>query len=213
MKPVRGIGVAVAAAAALVATTASAGTAATPETGTTAQAASRYKVLKHLDYRGPGQLSLRLGYYNRPADKGFGWTKIKNKHNITKYAAVEFVAKSPNRQHKSGKSYWQTAYAGKYRCHNGACHLVKQYKVILATDERTLRDSHDFGAVTEHCVGIIRCPNWVTTALANANRRSAATWTPHGTANIAGYAPLPHHARGASHHAMHHIGSFRSLTD
>lgn len=64
------------------------------------QANPAYKILKHLDYSGPGKASLRVGYYNSADDKGFGWNKVKRKHNITKYGAVEYVAKSPNRDHE-----------------------------------------------------------------------------------------------------------------
>ncbi|MBH1937262.1 hypothetical protein I5Q34_23835 [Streptomyces sp. AV19] len=142
--------------------------------GAQAQAAPTYKILKHLDYRGPGKASLRLGYYNASTDKGFGWTKVKKKHNITKYSAVEYIAKSPNREHIGGQSYRQTGYAGKYRCTNGVCRLVKQYKVLLTVNEKKLRDNQDKGVITQYCVGITRCPNWVTKALAKANGRSVA---------------------------------------
>lgn len=99
-----------------------------------------YKILKHLKYKGPGHASLRVGYYNSGQDKGFGWNKLKKKHNITKYGAVEYVAQSPNRQRIGGKSHREIAYAGKYKCRNGVCKLVKQYKVKLTVNEKKLRD-------------------------------------------------------------------------
>lgn len=133
------------------------------------QADPAYKILKHLDYKGPGKASLRLGYYNAGSDKGFGWTKVKKKHNITKYSAVEYVAKSPNRDHIGGQSYRHTAYAGKYKCTNGVCRLVKQYKVLLTVNQKKLRDGQDKGVITQYCKGIVRCPNWVTKALAKNN--------------------------------------------
>ncbi|MEV6319247.1 hypothetical protein [Streptomyces sp. NPDC051776] len=139
------------------------------------QADPTYKILKHLDYRGPGQASLRLGYYSSGADKGFGWTKVVRKHNITKYAAVEYIAKSPKRDHVGGQSYRETGYAGKYKCRNGVCHLVKQYKVLLTVNQKKLRDGQDKGVITQYCVGIVRCPNWVTKSLSKANRRAVAT--------------------------------------
>lgn len=113
-------------------------------------------------------------YYNAASDKGFGWTKVKKKHNITKYSAVEYIAKSPTRNHIGGQSYRHTGYAGKYECRNGVCRLVKQYKVLLTVNEKKLRDNHDKGVITQYCVGITRCPNWVTKALAKSNRRSVA---------------------------------------
>ncbi|MGX1887251.1 hypothetical protein [Streptomyces sp. NPDC055287] len=142
--------------------------------GAQVQADPAYKILKHLEYRGPGRVSLRLGYYNAAADKGFGWTKVKKKHNITKYSAVEYIAKSPVREHIGGQSYRHTGYAGKYKCRNGVCQLVKQYKVLMSANEKKLRDDHDKGVITEYCEGIVRCPNWVTKALAKSNRSSVA---------------------------------------
>lgn len=154
-----------------------------------------YKILKHLDYRGPGQASLRLGYYHASTDKGFGWTKVKNKHNITKYSAVEFIAKSPTREHIGGQSYRETGYAGKYTCSRGVCKLVKQYKVLLTVNEKKLRDNHDKGVITQYCVGITRCPNWVTTALSKANSRSVAAAGPERY--VGAYRPFAHSVRAA----------------
>ncbi|WP_158858056.1 hypothetical protein [Streptomyces sp. NRRL B-1347] len=57
---------------------------------TQAQADPAYKILKHLEYSGPGKASLRVGYYQLITDRGFGWNKVKKKHNITKYSAVEY---------------------------------------------------------------------------------------------------------------------------
>lgn len=91
-------------------------------------AASKYKVLKHLKYSGPGKLSLRLGYYDRSRDKGFGWLKVRDKHNITKYSAVEFVAQSPTREHVSAKKYHLHAWANKLRCRNGSVSLRRGKK-------------------------------------------------------------------------------------
>ncbi|MEU4171797.1 hypothetical protein AB0F46_33565 [Streptomyces sp. NPDC026665] len=135
-----------------------------------------YRVLKHLDYSGPGKASLRVGYYDRTHDKGFGWNKVKKKHNITKYSAVEYIAKSPNRNRVGNSTtYHMTGYAGKYRCRNGVCTLVKQYKMILSVNEKVQRDGQDKGVITMYCVGVVRCPNWVSTTLAKENRSLAAS--------------------------------------
>jgi hypothetical protein len=132
-----------------------------------------YKVLKHLEYSGPGKASLRVGYYDAARDKGFGWNKVKKKHNITKYSAVEYIAKSPNRDRVGNSTtYHMTGYAGKYECRNGVCRLVKQYKMLLSVNEKKQYDGHDKGVITMYCVGTVRCPNWVSKALADANRRS-----------------------------------------
>lgn len=145
--------------------------------GEAAVAASNpaYRILKHLDYSGPGKASLRVGYYDRSADKGFGWNKLKKKHNITKYSAVEYIAKSPNRERVGNTTtYHMTGYAGKYRCRNGVCTLVKQYKMILSVNEKIQRDNQDKGVITMYCKGVVWCPNWVSTALAKQNSRSLA---------------------------------------
>ncbi|MGW3667429.1 hypothetical protein [Streptomyces sp. NPDC005141] len=142
----------------------------------TAAANPAYRVLKHLDYSGPGKASLRVGYYDRGQDKGFGWNKVKKKHNITKYSAVEYIAKSPNRNRVGNTTtYHMTGYAGKYRCRNGVCTLVKQYKMILSVNEKVQRDGQDKGVITMYCVGVVRCPNWVSTTLAKENNSLAAS--------------------------------------
>ncbi|MFE9992822.1 hypothetical protein ACFYRK_38930 [Streptomyces sp. NPDC005381] len=150
--------------------------AATTSSGAEAAAANpAYRVLKHLDYSGPGKASLRVGYYNRAEDKGFGWNKVKKKHNITKYSAVEYIAKSPFRNRLGNSTtYHMTGYAGKYRCRNGVCTLIKQYKMILSVNEKIQRDGQDKGVITMYCVGVVRCPNWVSTTLAKENRSLAA---------------------------------------
>ncbi|MFJ9723282.1 hypothetical protein ACIRP3_11080 [Streptomyces sp. NPDC101209] len=164
-----------------VATTAVLGALVVPAAATTSSEAGpaaanpAYKILKHLDYSGPGKASLRVGYYDRARDKGFGWNKVKKKHNITKYSAVEYIAKSPNRNRVGNTTtYHMTGYAGKYRCRNGVCTLVKQYKMILSVNEKVQRDGQDKGVITMYCVGVVRCPNWVSTALAKENRSVAA---------------------------------------
>ncbi|NBE55920.1 hypothetical protein GUY60_31690, partial [Streptomyces sp. YC537] len=104
---------------------------------------------------------------------GWGWNKVKGKHNITKYGAVEYTAKSPKREHVGGTSYRSTAYAGKYRCRDGVCTLVKQYKVWLTVNEKKLRDGHDRGVINMYCLTVAKCPAWVSTTLAKQNRRAA----------------------------------------
>ncbi|WP_409236542.1 hypothetical protein [Streptomyces sp. PA5.6] len=164
------IGLAAMATLAAVSVPAAASTSSTPET----QAADpAYRILKHLDYYGPGKASLRVGYYQLMVDRGFGWNKIKKKHNITKYGAVEYIAKSPKRENIGGQSYRSTGYAGKYRCRNGICHLVSQKKMLLTINDKKLRDGQDKGVINMYCKGVVVCPNWVSKALAKANNRMA----------------------------------------
>ncbi|MGW6457394.1 hypothetical protein ACWF94_15975 [Streptomyces sp. NPDC055078] len=59
-----------------------------------------YKVLKLLKYKGPGDAALRAGTYNASTGGGWGWNKVKKKHRITKYSALEYITKGPNRAHQ-----------------------------------------------------------------------------------------------------------------
>ncbi|MFD7897909.1 hypothetical protein ACFV0C_37595 [Streptomyces sp. NPDC059568] len=181
----------------------------TTATAVGAKADPAYKILKQLDYRGPGRAALRLGYYTAASDKGFGWTKVKNKHNITKYSAVEYIAKSPNRRHIGGQSYRESGYAGKYACGRGVCRLVKQYKVLLTVNEKKLRDGHDKGVITQYCVGIVRCPNWVTTALAKANAKAVAV--SGAERYVGGYEPFASAVR-APERDLRYVGSYGRLS-
>jgi hypothetical protein len=140
-----------------------------------AAAAGKYRILKSLKYSGPGDVPLRLGYYRD--GKGFGWTKIKKKHALTKYSAVEYVTRGPNRKSQGGTSYKMWAYAGKYNCRNGSCRLVKQYKVIVSVQEshrHSGRDHKPKGVITAYCEGVVRCPAWVSTTLSRLDQGLAA---------------------------------------
>ncbi|MGW7056736.1 hypothetical protein [Streptomyces sp. NPDC054887] len=163
----------------------------------TAQAATgRYKILKSLKYSGPGNMPLRQGYFKRVdgRESGFGWTKVKKKHAITKYGAIEYITKGPNRRHQGGTSYKQWGYAGKYKCTKGTCRLVKQYKVIVAVQEsirHSGRDRKPKGVITGYCEGVVRCPAWVSTTLNKQNQRTAAHVAPaDGETLRSGYKPL-----------------------
>ncbi|PZH15342.1 hypothetical protein C1I97_08400 [Streptomyces sp. NTH33] len=149
-----------------------------------------------MKYSGPGNIPLRQGYFTKRNGKesGFGWTKIKKKHAITKYGAIEFVTKGPNRKNQGGTSYKQWAYAGKYNCRNGVCRLVKQYKVIVAVQEskkHSGRDGKPKGVITGYCEGVIRCPAWVSTTLNKQNQGIAAETAPAvGETLRSGHEPL-----------------------
>ncbi|TGB16094.1 hypothetical protein [Streptomyces sp. MZ04] len=145
-------------------------------------ATGKYKILKSLDYRRAGNMPLRQGYYS--GGKGFGWTKVKKKHNITKYAAVEYIAKSPKykatdkitKKHPKHTSFTFWGYSQKIKCTNGRCRVVKEYQVKLAVQEdirHSGRDRKPKGVITMYCQGVTRCPGWVSIGLAKANKRSA----------------------------------------
>ncbi|MEU9137773.1 hypothetical protein AB0D33_17710 [Streptomyces sp. NPDC048404] len=59
----------------------------------TAAANPAYRILKHLDYSGPGKASLRVGYYDRTHDKGFGWNKVRRR---TTSRSIPLSSTSPN---------------------------------------------------------------------------------------------------------------------
>ncbi|WP_327706780.1 hypothetical protein [Streptomyces decoyicus] len=134
---------------------------------------SRMKVLKEFDYSRSKnrQLPLRLGEYKRGKKGkmvGFGWTKIKKKHNITKYGLIGWLAKSPNIDPVKGQRYNLTGWAHRVKCQGGNCKIVDRRKMLLATDETmTATGDHGvfkyFGAVTAFCKGTVKCPTWVNT--------------------------------------------------
>lgn len=129
-----------------------------------------YTIVSQLTYSGTGNLPLRYGNWSEQDDSGFGWIKIFNKHNITLGAAIEYVSRSPNRHHTGGTTYEHEAYANEVTCSHNRCKLTDQIKVVLKLDERELRDGHRFGVVTQYCQGVQgKCPDWVTTVLADGN--------------------------------------------
>lgn len=104
------------------------------------QGSSKYKVLKQFDYSRSKQhqLPLRLGQYYRKSNGkmvGWGWTKIKKKHNITKYGIIGWLAKSPNVDPVRGHRYNLTGWAHRVKCGPGGCKVVDRRKMLLATDE------------------------------------------------------------------------------
>src|SRR5688500_13621924 len=93
-------GIVVAAALLAVSTEACAG-AVPASSAAAAKGSSKLKILKEFDYSRSKTrtLPLRLGeYYRNKRGKmvGFGWTKIKKRHNITKQGIIGWLAKSPN---------------------------------------------------------------------------------------------------------------------
>ncbi|GAA1432541.1 hypothetical protein GCM10009601_53700 [Streptomyces thermospinosisporus] len=138
-----------------------------------AKKSSKYKILKEFDYSRSKRydLPLRLGEYRRNAKGkmvGFGWTKIKKKHNITKYGIIGWLAKSPNIDHLAGKRYNLTGWAHRVKCGPLSCKIVERRKMLLATDETMYAVGEGprmafLGAVTAFCVGSVKCPTWVNT--------------------------------------------------
>lgn len=136
------------------------------------QGSSKYKVLKQFDYSRSKQhqLPLRLGQYYRKSNGkmvGWGWTKIKKKHNITKYGIIGWLAKSPNVDPVRGHRYNLTGWAHRVKCGPGGCKVVDRRKMLLATDETMTAGGGPrfayFGAVTAFCKGSVKCPTWVNT--------------------------------------------------
>ncbi|MDT0495623.1 hypothetical protein ACPEIF_14305 [Streptomyces sp. NPDC012600] len=154
------------------------------DTTTAAAKPSKWKVLKTMKYSGPGDMPLRLGEYKRNKKKkmvGWGWTKIKKKHNIKKYSIVEWLSQSPNREaSKIPKRYNLTGYAHRIKCNRGTCKVVEQRKMLLVVDH-TMTATGDgpsfkyFGAVTAYCIGSTKCPSWVNTKFRPKSAASGAT--------------------------------------
>lgn len=161
-------------AAALLAGTAPAQ--ASVDTGAAAKGSSKLKILKEFDYSRSKTrtLPLRLGeYYRNKRGKmvGFGWTKIKKRHNITKYGIIGWLAKSPNIDPQKGQRYGLTGFAHRIKCNSGNCKIVDRRKMILVTDETATPVGQGprfayFGAVTSYCYDTkktLKCPTWVNT--------------------------------------------------
>lgn len=142
----------------------------------TAKGSSKLKILKEFDYSRSKKrtLPLRLGeYYRNKNGKmvGFGWTKIKKRHNITKYGIIGWLAKSPNIDSQGNRRYGLTGFAHHIKCKSGNCKIVDRRKMILVTDETATPVGEGprfayFGAVTSYCFDTkktLKCPNWVNT--------------------------------------------------
>ncbi|MEU6369437.1 hypothetical protein ABZ876_27760 [Streptomyces sp. NPDC046931] len=163
-----------------------------------AKAFTKLKVLKEFDYSHSKkyQLPLRLGeYYRNKKGKmvGFGWTKIKKKHNITKYGIVGWLAKSPNIDHLKGPRYNLTGWAHHVKCSGSRCKIVDRRKMLLATDETMTPTGGRgrfafFGAVTAFCVGTEKCPTWVNTKF--KPRMTALNTAASGDQYVFSYKPL-----------------------
>ncbi|MGJ5826897.1 hypothetical protein [Streptomyces ossamyceticus] len=141
-----------------------------------AKASSKLKILKEFDYsRSKSRtLPLRQGeYYRNSKGKmvGFGWTKIKKRHNITKYGIIGWLAKSPNIASQGNQRYGLTGFAHHIKCKSGSCKIVDRRKMILVTDETATPVGEGprfayFGAVTSFCYDTkktLKCPTWVNT--------------------------------------------------
>ncbi|MDG5807171.1 hypothetical protein P9869_31795 [Streptomyces ossamyceticus] len=141
-----------------------------------AKGSSKLKILKEFDYsRSKSRtLPLRQGeYYRNSKGKmvGFGWTKIKKRHNITKYGIIGWLAKSPNVASQGNRRYGLTGFAHHIKCKSGSCKIVDRRKMILVTDETATPVGEGprfayFGAVTSFCYDTkktLKCPTWVNT--------------------------------------------------
>lgn len=130
---------------------------------------------------------LRTGTYNWSNQTGFGWAKIRLKHNINSRAALRFIIKNPAGPRNSGRQHLYVAYANSYYYNRaGQTVYMDSREVRLISDPRYFptyqgaRVAGTLGVMTAYCVnpnGANYCPSWVDRALRSAGTTSEPTGT------------------------------------
>ena len=59
---------------------------------------------------------LRRGFFDREANRGFGWDKVWNQHKITNTNAVSYMVRNPNGGSAQGTKRVYFAYANRVEC-------------------------------------------------------------------------------------------------
>ncbi|GAA2723074.1 hypothetical protein [Actinocorallia aurantiaca] len=120
-----------------------------------------------------GGISIRRGFWDGDTDKGWGYDKVRHKHNIHSIYAQKRVLMSPNIE-QQGTSYVLRAWAGRYRCSGSACRLVEQREVKGVFTNAHMTTLHGWpvngvlGLQTMYCVNpqsAPQCPDWVVPAI------------------------------------------------
>lgn len=117
---------------------------------------------------------LREGYYDRAADRGFGRSKIVDKHKITNMEIVEKIIKNPNGGRAVGAtSRHYDGTAQRFRCDvSGRCTEVERIPLLAVVDFRAAPEhgGGQKGVITAYCnfgnPAQTDCPSWVN-SLAN----------------------------------------------
>ena len=154
-------------------------------------------------------IPLRRGFFDTDVNKGFGWDKVWNYHNITTLTAVANMSKSTNTTIQ-GTSVILKTWAGKMECSAFSCRVTEQielrlvavtsnpgtYSYTAANPKRLVTVStgatnQSWGVQTAYCVlaSGVRCPNWVTFSLSNPGipnpKRAASSTTDRTPASAA----------------------------
>ncbi|PYE16492.1 hypothetical protein DFR67_108245 [Williamsia limnetica] len=125
------------------------------------------------------QVPLRRGYYNAGTDKGRGWDKIFHKHKMTERDVVKQTIESQcgkldendtrGRTLIYEKQFWRkechSINAWQVRCEGVpppiTFRTVVQMEGTLPGGEQ-IPDGKPQGVVTGYCVGMIECPQWMS---------------------------------------------------
>lgn len=127
---------------------------------------------------------LREGNYSSATGKGFGWTKIKQRHAITKYNTVKFPTLNPDGGVSQGTQRIYKAWAIKWEKRNKRWVAVDQREVRTVVETKRFATYYGArldaapGVLTTYCINpdkALKCPKWVDTALANGNKKISSS--------------------------------------
>jgi hypothetical protein len=140
---------------------------------------------------------------------GFGWQKVSQKHEITSYNAIGFIAHNPDGGVAEGKDRRYMAYANKKTCDASytQCTVDESIPVKLIVHFAFVGDYYgaavnaELGVKTAYCINddaADACPSWVNGALRDSfSDTSAHTSASHDvTVTEWTYEPL---ALGTTH--------------
>lgn len=139
----------------------------------------------------------RNGTWN--GSTGFGWQKISQKHKITSYNAIGFIAHNPDGGTAQGTDRLYMAYANEMTCTAGHCvgtdsipvKLVVSYANVVSYYGVTINGT--LGVKTAYCVNDDNandCPSWVNGALRDSFAVSIEDDAQSGTTVQWSYKPL-----------------------
>lgn len=121
-------------------------------------------VVSRLTNSAGDEVVYRRGYWFREnSGGGFGYDKVFHKHNITAIYPVSFVVRSPRVVREESPGVWvherQFCQTG-----NGHAYCVNSdrvtIRVVISYNGWTGPGQH--GVKTAYCIGMIRCPDWVS---------------------------------------------------
>lgn len=123
---------------------------------------------------------LRTGTYKYFTGKGFGWTKINQRHHIRNLRVLRFAIKS-DPGYRDGRSTTQriySAYAVRYVCSWGHCRATESVRYQVVVEFKGFHSYYGVrlnnatvGLMTAYCHMPnrgLRCPHWVDTAIGAA---------------------------------------------